>query len=385
MLDIGIVPTPLVYYGAHVTDTQTGVMVTGSHNPKDYNGFKMVIAGNTLAGEEIQDLLRRINEQDWDHGEGKQTDSSLVDRYINEVSQSLRLETPIKVVIDCGNGVAGMMAERFFESLGVQVTALYTDVDGHFPNHHPDPSKPQNLVDLQAKVAEIGADIGFAFDGDADRVGVITAAGTNVYADKLLMLLAQDVAIRNPGAKILYDVKCSRHLNHIITQAGGVPEMCPTGHSLVKKKMRESGALLAGEMSGHVFYKDGWYGFDDALYTAARIMDLLARSSDDLDRMLDSLPKDVGTPEINLTVTDQSKFTIVQNLSEQGWFEGGELSTIDGVRVDYPDGFGLVRASNTTPVLVLRFEAADQAALDRIVHQFKTQLSLVQPDLQLDF
>ena len=385
VLDIGIVPTPLVYYGANVTNTQTGVMVTGSHNPKDYNGFKMVVAGNTLAGEEIQDLLRRINQQDWDHGQGEISQSDLVDGYISEVSKSLKLETPIKVVIDCGNGVAGMMAERFFESLGVQVTALFADVDGNFPNHHPDPSKPKNLIDLQNKVAELNADIGFAFDGDADRVGVITAQGTNVFADKLLMVLAQDVATRNPGAKILYDVKCSRHLNQIISDAGGVPEMCATGHSLVKKKMRETGALLAGEMSGHVFYKDGWYGFDDALYTAARIMDLLARSTGSLDDLLDALPKDVGTPEINLTVNDQSKFTIVQNLSEQGWFEGGELSTIDGVRVDYSDGFGLVRASNTTPVLVLRFEAATEAALARITQQFKTQLALVEPELELDF
>ena len=385
VLDIGIVPTPLVYYGTCVTNTQTGIMVTGSHNPKDYNGFKMVIDGNTLAGDEIQALLTRIQNEDWRHGQGEIKHSELTDGYIAEVSKQLRLKTPMKIVIDCGNGVTGMMAERFFEAMGAEVTSLYTEVDGNFPNHHPDPSKPANVADLQAKVAELNADIGFAFDGDGDRVGVITAAGDNVFADKLMMVLARDVAARNPGASILYDVKCSRHLAGIIRDAGANPIMCQTGHSLVKKKMRETGALLAGEMSGHVFYKEQWYGFDDALYTAARIMDLLARSDADLDTLLAALPADVGTPEINLTVTDQSKFDIVQRLSDQGWFEGGDLSTIDGVRVDYDDGFGLVRASNTTPVLVLRFEAADSAGLDRIVHQFKTQLALVEPTLSLDF
>ena len=385
VIDIGIIPTPLVYYACATSETQTGVMVTGSHNPKNYNGFKMMIAGTTLAGDEIQSLLNRIQQQRWTDGSGQLTQRALVADYLDDVANRITLQRPVKLVIDCGNGVAGMMAEQFFERLGCQVEALYTEVDGNFPNHHPDPSKPENVAELQAKVRDTGADIGFAFDGDGDRVGVITAAGANVYADRLMMLLGQDVASRNPGAAILYDVKCSRHLGGLIRDAGGQPLMWKTGHSLVKRKMKEVDSPLGGEMSGHIFFKENWYGFDDALYTAARVLELLDREAMDLDRALADLPTDVSTPELNLTVTDQSKFSIVADLAERGWFEGGELSVVDGVRVDYPDGFGLVRASNTTPVLVLSFEAADEAALARIQTQFKSQLTLVAPDLSLDF
>lgn len=385
VIDIGLIPTPLVYYACATSETQTGIMVTGSHNPKDYNGFKMMIAGTTLAGDEIQGLLKRIQTQNWHTGQGQLHTRDLVDEYLADVQKRIPLTRPGKIVIDCGNGIAGMMAERFFSALGCQVEALYTEVDGHFPNHHPDPSKPENVAELQARVQATGADIGFAFDGDGDRVGVITRAGINVFADKLMMLLGQDVASRNPGAAILYDVKCSRHLGRLIQDAGGKPVMWKTGHSLVKRQMKALDAPLGGEMSGHIFFKENWYGFDDALYTAARVLELVDRKQLDLDQALEDLPSDVSTPEINLSVTDQSKFTIVQALAAQGWFEGGELSEVDGVRVDYSDGFGLVRASNTTPVLVLRFEAANDTALERIRQQFKTQLTLVAPDLSLDF
>lgn len=385
VIDIGIVPTPLVYYACSVSETQTGIMVTGSHNPKDYNGFKMMIAGVTLAGDEIQDLLRRIETRDWIDGNGGLETRDYVPAYIDEVAERIQLTRKPSIVIDCGNGVAGMMAQQFFERLGCQVDALYTEVDGNFPNHHPDPSKPANVAELQARVKSLKADIGFAFDGDGDRVGVITAAGENVFADRLMMLLGMDVASRNPGEPILYDVKCSRHLGELIRDAGGQPVMWKTGHSLVKRKMKEVNAPLGGEMSGHVFFKENWHGFDDALYTAARVLELTDRKQHSMDEMLASLPSDVSTPEINLTVTDEGKFKIVEKLANLGWFEGGDLSTVDGVRVDYPDGFGLVRASNTTPVLVLRFEAENETALDRIRDQFKTQLTLVEPDLSLDF
>lgn len=385
VIDIGIVPTPLVYYASSVSETQTGIMVTGSHNPKDYNGFKMMIAGVTLAGDEIQDLLRRIEARDWIDGNGGLETRDYVPAYIDEVAERIQLTRKPSIVIDCGNGVAGMMAQQFFERLGCQVDALYTEVNGNFPNHHPDPSKPANVAELQARVKSVNADIGFAFDGDGDRVGVITAAGENVFADRLMMLLGMDVASRNPGEPILYDVKCSRHLGELIRDAGGQPVMWKTGHSLVKRKMKEVNAPLGGEMSGHVFFKENWHGFDDALYTAARVLELTDRKQRSLDEMLASLPSDVSTPEINLTVTDEGKFKIVEKLANLGWFEGGDLSTVDGVRVDYPDGFGLVRASNTTPVLVLRFEAENKTALDRIRDQFKTQLTLVEPDLSLDF
>ena len=385
VIDIGIVPTPLVYYACAVSETQTGVMVTGSHNPKDYNGFKMMIAGNTLAGAEIQALLKRIQDRYWIEGQGTLENRDYVEPYLAEVSQRIGLKPGAKIVIDCGNGVTGMMATRFFETLGCDVDSLYTDVDGNFPNHHPDPSKPANVVELQARVKALGADIGFAFDGDGDRVGVITAGGENVFADRLMMLLGRDVAQRNPGEAILYDVKCSRHLGRIIREAGGNPVMCQTGHSLVKRQMKALNAPLGGEMSGHIFFTENWHGFDDALYTAARVLEMTDRLERSMDDLLAELPSDVSTPEINLNVTDQTKFSIVQRLSDQGWFEGGELSDIDGVRVDYPDGFGLVRASNTTPVLVLRFEAANETALERIKQQFRSQLTLVAPDLNLEF
>ncbi|MGD2006424.1 MAG: hypothetical protein PVJ90_04230, partial [Pseudomonadales bacterium] len=385
VIDIGIVPTPLVYYACSVSETQTGIMVTGSHNPKDYNGFKMMIAGDTLAGDEIQDLLRRIEAKDWINGNGGLETRDYVPAYMDEVAERIQLKQKPSIVIDCGNGVAGMMAQHFFERLGCKVDALYTEVDGNFPNHHPDPSKPANVAELQARVKSLNADIGFAFDGDGDRVGVITAAGENVFADRLMMLLGMDVASRNPGEPILYDVKCSRHLGELIRDAGGQPLMWKTGHSLVKRKMKEVNAPLGGEMSGHVFFKENWHGFDDALYTAARVLELTDRKQHSMDEMLASLPGDVSTPEINLSVTDEGKFKIIEKLANLGWFEGGDLSTVDGVRVDYPDGFGLVRASNTTPVLVLRFEAENETALDRIRDQFKTQLTLVEPDLSLDF
>ena len=382
VLDIGMVPTPVLYYGVAILDSNTGVMVTGSHNPADYNGFKIVINGKTLYGDDIQALLTRIKEQDYSEGHGNHQKVSVSSDYLERVSTDIQLQRPLKVVVDCGNGVAGNLAPQLLKMLGCETTELFCDIDGTFPNHHPDPGKPENLVDLIKAVKEQGADIGLAFDGDGDRVGVVTGSGKMVYPDRLLMLFALDVIKRNPGAEIIYDVKCTRLLQPLLEDAGGSPCMWKTGHSLIKARMKETGALLAGEMSGHIFFKERWYGFDDGLYSAARLLEILSAESRNADQVFDSFPEDISTPEINIAVTDESKFAIVERLQKME-YPGGKASTIDGIRVDYPDGWGLVRASNTTPVLVLRFEAETQQALDRIREHFQQHLYQVDQDLTI--
>ncbi|NBA94415.1 phosphomannomutase/phosphoglucomutase [Pseudomonas sp. R5(2019)] len=383
--DVGLVPTPALYYAANVLAGKSGVMLTGSHNPSDYNGFKIVIAGDTLANEQIQALYNRIAENHLPTGEGSVEKVEILDRYHTHIRNDIKLARKLKVVVDCGNGAAGVIAPQLIEALGCEVIPLFCDVDGNFPNHHPDPGKPENLEDLIAKVKETNADLGLAFDGDGDRVGVVTNTGSIVYPDRLLMLFAKDVVARNPGAEIIYDVKCTRGLKALIESYGGRSLMWKTGHSLIKKKMKQSGALLAGEMSGHIFFKERWFGFDDGIYSAARLLEILAKSKVSAEELFAAFPNDISTPEINIDVTDETKFSIIDALQRDAQWGEASLTTIDGVRVDYPNGWGLVRASNTTPVLVLRFEADNKAELVRIQDVFHAQLKRVAPDLQLPF
>ncbi|MBU3058870.1 phosphomannomutase/phosphoglucomutase [Pseudomonas indica] len=383
--DIGMVPTPVLYYAANILAGKSGVMLTGSHNPPDYNGFKIVVAGDTLANEQIQVLRQRIENNDLASGVGSIEQIDVLDRYFKQIRDDIAMARKLKVVVDCGNGVAGVIAPKLIEALGCEVIPLFCDVDGNFPNHHPDPGKPENLEDLIAKVKETGADLGLAFDGDGDRVGVVTNAGTIIYPDRLLMLFAKDVVSRNPGADIIFDVKCTRRLTGLISGYGGRPVMWKTGHSLIKKKMKESGALLAGEMSGHIFFKERWFGFDDGIYSAARLLEILSQDKRDVEQVFAAFPSDVSTPEINVKVTEESKFTIIDALQRDAQWGEANLTTLDGVRVDYPKGWGLVRASNTTPVLVLRFEADSDDELKRIQDVFRSQLYNVAPDLNLPF
>ncbi|TBU92527.1 phosphomannomutase/phosphoglucomutase [Pseudomonas dryadis] len=381
--DVGMVPTPVVYYAAHVLAGKSAVMLTGSHNPPDYNGFKIVIAGDTLANEQIQALKARIDDNDLISGVGAVEQVDLLPRYFKQIREDIAMAKPLKVVVDCGNGAAGVIAPQLIEALGCQVIPLFCEVDGNFPNHHPDPGKPENLVDLIAKVKEENADLGLAFDGDGDRVGVVTNSGSIVYPDRLLMLFAKDVVSRNPGADIIFDVKCTRRLTPLISGYGGRPVMWKTGHSLIKKKMKETGALLAGEMSGHVFFKERWFGFDDGIYAAARLLEILSQDKRSAEQVFAAFPSDIATPEINIKVTEQNKFGIIERLQREGQWGEGNITTLDGVRVDYPKGWGLVRASNTTPVLVLRFEAESQQELERIQAVFRSQLHIVAPDINL--
>lgn len=383
--DVGLVPTPALYYAANVLAGKSGVMLTGSHNPSNYNGFKIVIAGDTLANEQIQALHTRLKTNDLTSGEGSITQVDILPRYFDEITQDIKLAKRLKVVVDCGNGAAGVIAPQLIEALNCEVIPLFCEVDGNFPNHHPDPGKPENLVDLIAKVKETNADLGLAFDGDGDRVGVVTNTGTMVFPDRLLMLFAQDVLTRNPAAEIIFDVKCTRLLTPLIKEYGGRPLMWKTGHSLIKKKMKETGALLAGEMSGHIFFKERWFGFDDGIYSAARLLEVLSKRQMSAEELFETFPNDISTPEINIDVTDESKFSIIDALHDAQWGDDAKLTSIDGVRVDYPHGWGLVRASNTTPVLVLRFEAESETELQRIKDVFHAQLKRVAPDLSLPF
>ncbi|MCI8208651.1 phosphomannomutase [Pseudomonas sp. S25] len=383
--DVGLVPTPALYYAANVLAGKTGVMLTGSHNPKDYNGFKIVIAGDTLANEQIQALHERIKTGNLTAAKGSITKVDILDRYFKQIKDDIVMARKLKVVVDCGNGAAGVIAPQLIEALGCEVISLFAEVDGNFPNHHPDPGKLENLQDLIAKVNETGADLGLAFDGDGDRVGVVTNKGNVVYPDRLLMLFALDVLKRNPGADIIFDVKCTRRLTPLIQKHGGRPVMWKTGHSLIKKEMKKSGALLAGEMSGHIFFKERWFGFDDGIYSAARLLEILSQESQSAEDLFETFPNDISTPEINIKVTDTTKFSIIEALEKDAQWGDAKLTTIDGVRVDYPKGWGLVRASNTTPVLVLRFEAETEAELQRIKDVFHAELKKVAPDLQLPF
>jgi phosphomannomutase/phosphoglucomutase len=384
--DIGCVPTPVLYFATHYLDTQNGVVVTGSHNPPDYNGLKIVIDGETLSGPSIQSLRERIESNNFISADpGSVEVINVVPDYIERIRSDVTLARPMKVVVDCGNGVAGGVIPQLLGGLGCEVIELFCDVDGTFPNHHPDPSKTENLQDLIRAVAANQADIGLAFDGDGDRLGVVSADGTIIWPDRVLMLYIIDILERNPGGQIIYDVKCTRHLETIIREHGGEPLMWKTGHSFIKAKIKETGALLAGEMSGHIFINERWYGFDDALYAAARLLEVLGKDDRSSSEVFADLPDSINTPELNVKMQEGEPPVFINKLLENAHFEGASISTIDGLRADYEDGWGLVRASNTTPVLVLRFEADDEAALARITEDFRRVMLQVNPDLSLPF
>jgi len=385
VVDIGMVTTPMSYFAAQHLNTQCSVMVTGSHNPPDYNGLKMVIAGDTLAGDEIKALRTRIEAGELKRGAGTLRSADVAPAYFDRIAGDVRLARPMKIAIDCGNGVAGAFAPTLFRRLGCEVTELFCEVDGRFPNHHPDPSQPENLRDLIAKLASSDNELGIAFDGDGDRLGVVTKDGRTIYADRQLMLFAADMLTRRPGATIIYDVKSTRNLKPWIEQHGGKPLLWKTGHSLIKAKMKETGAELAGEMSGHTFFKERWYGFDDGMYAGARLLEILSRNAD-ASAALHAIPDSLSTPELNIRCADVSPHVLIDKLAATATFPGAvDVIRIDGLRVEYPDGFGLARASNTTPVIVLRFEADDAAALARIQGEFRRVLSQAMPGRPLPF
>ncbi|MDR2219086.1 MAG: phosphomannomutase/phosphoglucomutase [Methylobacillus sp.] len=385
VIDLGMVATPLVYFAAHHLGTNCGVMVTGSHNPPEYNGLKMVLAGETLSGAAIQGLRARIVAGELFAGTGSYSQHDIAPEYIARIASDIKLARPMKIAVDCGNGVAGNIAGKLYRALGCEVDELFCEVDGHFPNHHPDPSVPENLRDLIAALKTGNAELGLAFDGDGDRLGVVTKDGQIIYPDRQLMLFAADVLSRAPGATIIYDVKSTRNLQPWISQHGGEPLLWKTGHSLVKAKMKETGAQLAGEMSGHVFFKERWYGFDDGLYTGARLLEILSRTENP-SAVLNALPDSVSTPEQHIKMREGEPHALLEKLAREAKFDGADrVISIDGLRVEYADGFGLMRPSNTTPVIVLRFEADNAAALSRIQEQFRSILLAAAPHVELPF
>lgn len=385
VIDVGMVATPVLYFAAvHLADN-SGVMLTGSHNPPDYNGFKMVLGGETLAEDAIQQLRKRIELGDFASGSGKYSTLPMVDKYIQRITSDVKVTRPLKIVIDCGNGVAGGVAPKLYQALGCEVIELYCEVDGNFPNHHPDPSQPKNLQDVIEAVKNHKADLGMAFDGDGDRIGVISSDGKIIWPDRLLMLFAGDILSRNQGAQIIYDIKCSSNLTKVIWEKGGEPLMWKTGHSLIKSKMKQSGALLAGEMSGHIFFKERWYGFDDALYSGARLLEILSNDVRQPRVVFASLPDSVNTPELQIKMEEGEHHAFIDKLLDQADFGDANVTMIDGIRADYEDGWGLVRASNTTPCLVLRFEGQTQEAMQRVQDRFRKAMLAVDKSLKLPF
>jgi phosphomannomutase/phosphoglucomutase len=387
VVDIGMVATPMLYFATFELGTRTGIEITGSHNPPEYNGMKMSLAGDPVYGDGLQKLRHRIDSQDLVRaahpGALRQVD--VADRYVDRIKRDATLARPMKIAIDCGNGVAGAIAPRLYRALGCEVIELFCEVDGNFPNHHPDPAHPENLQDLVRCLRDTDAEIGLAFDGDGDRLGVVTKAGNIIFPDRQMMLFARGVLKEHAGAEIIFDVKCSRHLAAQIRAFGGKPTMWRTGHSLIKAKLKETGAPLAGEMSGHIFFNDRWYGFDDALYSGSRLLELLS-SVPDPSAELEALPDATSTPELHLKTAEGENFSLVERLKSEARFNGArEVITIDGVRVEYADGFGLARPSNTTPVVVLRFEADSPAALNRIQQDFRSALLAIKPDAKLPF
>ena len=386
VIDIGMLPTPTLYYAAAEHSNGTGVMLTGSHNPSNYNGIKMVLGGDTLSGDAIQSLKQRILKNDLLSGEGAYSNEQVLDKYIARITSDVTLKRKLKIVIDCGNGIAGAVAPKLFTELGCEVIPLFCEVDGNFPNHHPDPSQPKNLVDLISEVKKKNADLGLAFDGDGDRIGVISGDGKVIWPDRLMMLFAKDVLSRNPGANIIYDIKCSSNLRTVIEEEGGKPLMWKTGHSLIKAKMKETKALLAGEMSGHIFFKERWYGFDDALYSAARLLEIVAGQLRQPRVVFSGLPDSINTPELKIEMNEGENFKFMEKLTKQSTaFTDAEITLIDGVRVDYAEGWGLVRASNTTPCLVLRFEGKNKKAMANVQKKFREVLTGLQADIKLPF
>jgi phosphomannomutase/phosphoglucomutase len=385
IIDVGCVPTPVLYFATHELGTGAGIMITGSHNAAQYNGLKLVMEGRPLAGEHIQNIKQRILNNNYTTGEGRIREDNVNLAYIDRIVSDIAVAAPLKIAMDAGNGMAGDLGPRLLEELGCEVIALHCDIDGSFPNHAPDPTRPENLEDLANSVRKSGADLGLAFDGDADRLVVLDSDGELVEPDALLMLLAQDVVSRNPGADIIYDVKCTRHLGNLISSLGGRPIMWMSGHSRIKEKMLETGALLGGEYTGHICFKERWFGFDDGLYAAARLIEIVSMSGLAISDLLQEFPKSVCTPEIIIETGESQKFSFIEMLSEHGDFGEGKVSKLDGVRADFEDGWGLVRASNTGPAITLRFEADDQAALDRIQHLFREQIGIVNPSLSDSF
>jgi len=382
----GMVPTPVVYFGANCLETRSCVAITGSHNPPDWNGMKIVIGGETLAGDRIQEIRQRALEKNFESGAGTLREESIDQRYIDRIVSDIKLAKPMDIVIDCGNGVAGELAPKVLEAIGCRVTGLFCEIDGNFPNHHPDPTRPENLVDLIASVKNQNADLGAGFDGDGDRLGVVSRDGSIVWPDRQMILFVENILSNNQGAEFIYDVKCSSQLRKAIVKAGGKATMWKTGHSLMKAKLRETGAAMAGEMSGHLFFNDRWFGFDDGIYSAARLCELLSMFDETPQQIFDALPNTFNTPEINIAVErDGVQHEIVERLVAAARLENAEINTIDGLRADYADGFGLVRASNTTPNLVLRFEGDSEQSLGRIQQEFRQLISQVQPDLDIGF
>ncbi|MDH5613024.1 MAG: phosphomannomutase/phosphoglucomutase [Gammaproteobacteria bacterium] len=385
VVDVGMVPTPVLYYATHKLETGTGIMITGSHNPPQYNGLKMLIAGNTMYGDDIKTLYQLIVDNKLATGTGSYREEPVVADYIERIVSDIKLAKPMRVALDCGNGVAGVLATELFTRLGCEVTELFCNVDGTFPNHHPDPSKPENLEDLKKSVADNKLDLGLAFDGDGDRVGVIDDKQKVIWADRQMMLYAADVLERKPGALIIFDIKSSTNLEKVITQLGGEPLMWKTGHSFIKAKMKESGAELAGEMSGHIFFKERWYGFDDGLYSAARMLEILSKRDEIASDVFASLPDSFNTPELQIQFEEGEHYKFMEKFKQDSDFVGANISTIDGMRVNYADGWGLIRPSNTTPCLVLRFEANTKTKLEEIQNTFRQQLLKADNTLTLPF
>jgi phosphomannomutase/phosphoglucomutase len=385
VVEIGQAATPMVYFAAHHLQTGSGVAVTGSHNPPEYNGLKIVVCGETLSGDQIQALRTRIEKGDLAQGAGRREKQDIRRAYLERIIGDVKLARPMKLVVDCGNGVPGAFAPDLYRGLGCEVTELYCKVDGTFPNHHPDPSHPENLDDVIKALAQGKGELGFAFDGDGDRLGVVTRNGKIIYPDRQLMLFAADVLKRQPGASIIFDIKSTRNLAPWVEKHGGKPILWKTGHSLIKKKLKETGAALAGEMSGHTFFSERWYGFDDAMYAGARLLEILSREKDP-SAVLEALPDALSTPELHLKMSEGENYALMEQLAKTAKFDGAlEVITIDGLRVEYSDGFGLARPSNTTPVVVLRFEADDDAALKRIQEQFRRAILAVRPEAKLPF
>jgi phosphomannomutase len=383
VIDVGLATTPLLYFAAN-TLCESGIQVTGSHNPKDYNGFKMVMAGRAIYGDEIQALRQMMERESWLlQSGGKVRNVNVEAPYRDRIASDIRLKRPMKIVVDSGNGIAGATAPEIFRKLGCEVIELFSEVDGNFPNHHPDPSKPENLQDVIRTLKETDAELGFAFDGDGDRLGVVAKDGQVIYPDRQMMLFTQDVLSRVPGGTILFDVKCSQRLAPAIVAAGGVAEMYKTGHSLIKARMKQNGSPLGGEMSGHIFFKERWYGFDDGTYAGCRLLEILS-AHPDANAVLNALPTSFSTPELNVACQEGEPHAVVAKLQAQAKFAApAKINDIDGLRVDWPDGFGLIRGSNTTPVLVLRFEGHTEAALHRIEHEMMALLKTVKPDAKV--
>jgi len=385
VIDVGMVPTPVLYYATHKLKTGTGIMLTGSHNPPQYNGLKMLIDGNTLYGDDIKALYQMIIENRLNSGEGTHTEVDVVADYLDTIVNDIKLDKPLNIAVDCGNGVAGVLATELFTRLGCNVTELFCDVDGNFPNHHPDPSKPENLIDMQNAMRENKLDIGLAFDGDGDRVGILDDQQNIIWADRQMMLYAEDVLKRKPGALIIYDIKSTTNLKTYIENKGGEPLMWKTGHSFIKAKMKETGAELAGEMSGHIFFKERWYGFDDGLYSAARMLEIVSQHACSSSELFSTLPDSYNTPELQINFEEGEHYKFMERFINEATFGDADTITIDGIRVNYAEGWGLVRPSNTTPCLVLRFEANDENTLNQIQNTFREQLLAVDGSLSLPF